>query len=348
MASRRHRIAKPSAVQPRAPSVSERLLAIAGQAGTAAVAPTEAPAPDPAPDPAQDPAQDPIGAALAGWRRERDEDERIIGLRAALAQAPRSVELWLVLADLELRRARPDAALAAYRQCLALMPERGDVRHMVDALSGGRLPARAPDAYVASLFDGHAAAFDETLVHWLGYRGPEMALAMARTVLGTRPPPQRILDLGCGTGLNAPLFRPLAKRLDGVDLSPRMVEKARARNLYDELAVDEILRHLAAAARRYSLVLATDVLIYFGDLHALLAGVARVLKSGGHFIATTEIASGAPFALGRAGRYVHADAYVRAAAGAGGLAVAAAAAGVLRFEAGKPVAGMCYALRKPR
>jgi cytochrome c-type biogenesis protein CcmH/NrfG len=122
--------------------VSERLLAIAGQTGLPTVAPLAAPAPDPAPDP--------VGAALALWQRERDLDERISSLHAGLAQAPRSVELWLVLADLELKRARPAAALAAYRQCLALMPERGDIRHMIDALSGGKLPARAPCEFLGS------------------------------------------------------------------------------------------------------------------------------------------------------------------------------------------------------
>jgi predicted TPR repeat methyltransferase len=183
-------------------------------------------------------------------------------------------------------------------------------------------------------------------VHWLDYRAPEMTHVMAKAVLGPKAPLQRILDLGCGTGLNGPLFRPLAQRLDGVDLSPGMIAKARERGLYDALEVAEIGRYLAACARRYSLVLATDVLVDFGDLSGVLSGVRRVLKSGGRFIATTELGAGAPFALGRAGRYVHNQDYVRWAAKAAGLGVAAAEAGTLRQEGGKPVAGMCYALEK--
>jgi predicted TPR repeat methyltransferase len=339
MASRKHRIARPAAApQPRAPSVSERLLALGGQGN--------APAPAPVEMPVQDLGEDKIGAALAAMRRERDVDQRIANLRASLAQTPHAVELWLALADLEHKRGRHDAALAAYRQCLALAPGRDDVRHLIDALSGGKLPARAPDNYVAGLFDGIAATFDETLVHWLGYRAPEMTLAMAKAVLGPRPAPQRILDLGCGTGLNGPLFRSMAQRLDGVDLSPKMVEKARARGLYDDLAVDEIGRYLAAATRRYSLVLATDVLVYFGDLSGVFAGVRGVLKSAGRFVATTEIGTGAPFALGRSGRYMHGEGYVRATALAHGLEVVAAETGALRQEGGKPVVGMCYAMRK--
>ena len=37
-----------------------------------------------------------------------------------------------------------------------------------------------------------------------------------------------IVDAGCGTGLLAPHLRPYARRLVGVDLSPKMLEKARA------------------------------------------------------------------------------------------------------------------------
>ena len=49
-----------------------------------------------------------------------------------------------------------------------------------------------------------------------------------------------ILDLGCGTGLAGLAFQPLAARLDGVDLSPAMIEKARARGIYDHLDVADL------------------------------------------------------------------------------------------------------------
>ena len=49
-----------------------------------------------------------------------------------------------------------------------------------------------------------------------------------------------ILDLGCGTGLAGAAFKPLAARLDGVDLSPAMIEKARARQIYDHLQVADL------------------------------------------------------------------------------------------------------------
>ena len=43
---------------------------------------------------------------------------------------------------------------------------------------------------------------------------------------------QRVLELGCGTGLAAAHLRPFAVSLTGVDLSPHMLARAAARHAY--------------------------------------------------------------------------------------------------------------------
>ena len=96
------------------------------------------------------------------------------------------------------------------------------------------------------LFDGFAPHFEAKLQGQLGYRTPEKLLELLRR---HRPPEKRFahaVDLGCGTGLMGPLLRPLTDRLDGVDLSPRMLEAARAKGVYDSLAVAEIVGHSTA------------------------------------------------------------------------------------------------------
>ncbi len=123
-------------------------------------------------------------------------------------------------------------------------------------------------------FDSFAERYDETLRHWLDYKGPEIVHRAAMAALGPFPRLQEIIDLGCGTGLNAPLFAGIAARLDGIDLSPRMIEKARAGGRYDELIVGEIVEFLSAKKAAYTLALAADVLVYFGDL-------ARSVRGGG-------------------------------------------------------------------
>ncbi|MBI3451938.1 MAG: methyltransferase domain-containing protein [Rhodospirillales bacterium] len=287
-----------------------------------------------------------VDVAIGTLRRQEDIARKIAKTERALAHEPDSLALLLALAELQKQAGQRDAALATFRRCHALAPARGDIRHMVDALSG-QAPARAADEYVIGQFDGIADKYDEKLRHWLDYKGPEIVHRAALAALGPNPPRQDILDLGCGTGLNAPLFKALARRLDGVDLAPRMIERAQARGLYDDLAADEIGRYLAATARRYTLALASDVLVYFGDLAPVFAGAFRVLLPGGLFVFTVEKAEGAPFRLAASGRYAHADDYVRRTASDAGLTGAAASDEVLRTEDLQPVHGRCYALRRP-
>ena len=53
-----------------------------------------------------------------------------------------------------------------------------------------------------------------------------------------------------------------------------MVEKARARQVYDELIVAELTAHLQSAAGTYDLIAAADTLVYFGDLQPVCAAAA--------------------------------------------------------------------------
>jgi predicted TPR repeat methyltransferase len=244
---------------------------------------------------------------------------------------------------------RPDDALRTYRRVLEADPSRQDVHHMIAALSGVAprdAPSRAADAYVAEEFDGFAARYDEVLVGWLEYRGPEILHRAVTAIVGPNPPPQDVIDLGCGTGLAARVFRPMARRLDGVDLSAGMVEKARGRGLYDALHVEEIGRYLARVPQTYTLAIAADVLIYFGDLAPVFAGVAGALKPRGLLAFTVEAESGAPYRLTASGRYAHHDAYVRATAESAGFEVVRASDETIRKEKLQPVHSRCYVLRK--
>jgi predicted TPR repeat methyltransferase len=290
-----------------------------------------------------------VDAAFAKLRRDELLRQQLATVERALAANPHSIDLVLTLAKLLRQMDRPADALGAYRRALEIDPSRQYVQHMIAAMSGvasADAPARAADAYVAEEFDGFAARYDEVLVGWLEYRGPEVVHRAVLAVLGADAHHQEIIDLGCGTGLAAQLFRPMARRLDGVDLSANMVEKARGRGLYDALHVDEIGRHLAGTPQAYTLAIAADVLIYFGDLAPVFAAVASALKPGGLFAFTVEAGSGAPYSLTPSGRYVHDDAYVRAAAAAAGFEIARATAETVRKEKLKPVQSRCYVLRK--
>jgi predicted TPR repeat methyltransferase len=154
------------------------------------------------------------------------------------------------------------------------------------------------------------------------------------------------LDLGCGTGLSGAAFKDLAGRLDGVDLSPKMIEAARRRAIYDGLRVGDIETVLAEAGPNYDVVLAADTLVYLGDLAPVLAGVRGRLKQRGFFFFTLEKAAGETYELGPKRRYRHAQAYIRQEAARAGLEVMGLLDCSPRDEAKTPVAGFAVALRR--
>jgi predicted TPR repeat methyltransferase len=160
---------------------------------------------------------------------------------------------------------------------------------------------------------------------------------------------RRILDLGSGTGLAGDAFKDLAKggRLDGVDLSPRMIEAAQRRGIYDNLILGDIETVLAAFERSYDLILAADTMIYFGDLAPTLADVFKRLIAGGFYLFAVERAEGHGWEQTEAKRFRHSEAYLRDAAAQAGLTFAALMPCVLRREKGEPVPGLTVALQKP-
>lgn len=315
-----------------ASAISDMLL---GLGGVQKVMPAEAPVAA---------AIDPVHSALAQLRLGETLATRLDRLQAALAAAPNSASLLHQVARLQVRLDRRADALITWRRMLALDPGHAEARHMVAVLAG-EVPEKANEAYVAALFDAFADSFDEKLVGWLDYRAPQHVAAAVRAALGEGKTAARAIDLGCGTGLLAPELRGLVKHLDGVDLSPKMVEKARARRLYDTLVVGEIVAELQKHPAGYDLVAAADVLSYFGDLRALFEAVRAALPDGGLFVATVEKGVGARYQAGKTGRYQHGEAYLRKRAAEAGFAVLSFGEIELRKEENKPVLGYVFALR---
>ena len=81
----------------------------------------------------------------------------------------------------------------------------------------------AHDRNLADAFDRQAARFERAPVQ-------SDPAALARLVaFAALPPDARVLDAGCGPGLVAEAFLAAGHRVHGVDLSPEMVRRARAR-----------------------------------------------------------------------------------------------------------------------
>ncbi|MFL5755693.1 MAG: class I SAM-dependent methyltransferase [Chloroflexota bacterium] len=100
----------------------------------------------------------------------------------------------------------------------------------------------------------------------------------------------RVLDLGCGSGdIGAELLARGAARYVGVDGSPAMVRRARAR-LDDERAsiVHADIRSYRGEAASYDLVVSLRVLHYVDDLASVLGLARDALVPGGRVVYSTE------------------------------------------------------------
>jgi predicted TPR repeat methyltransferase len=203
-------------------------------------------------------------------------------------------------------------------------------------------PGRAPAAYVEALFDTAAADYDEHLVKKLSYRGPRLIARAIERAIGKRDAELDVLDIGCGTGLLGVKLREMARRLDGVDCSARMLDAARAKNVYDELGAGELLDTLAARPQSYDLITAGDVLVYFGDLAPVFAGVASALRARGSFAFSVESIDEGSFALRSTSRYAHAREYVLTTAREHGFEIAVDEPAAIRTELGRPVASRIF------
>ncbi|MBK9037244.1 MAG: tetratricopeptide repeat protein [Myxococcales bacterium] len=272
-------------------------------------------------------------------------DLAIAHYRAALARAPRHLPSLLNLSRVLVDLRRLDELEPLYQEIEALVPANTMTPHLRAALRG-ELTAAAPRAYVVDLFDALAPRFDDLMVGTLRYAGHRrLAALIADRAAGRRF--ARALDLGCGSGLVAPLVRDHVAWLAGVDLAPRMIEVARARGLYDELTVADVVDHLATVpAATLALVTAADVLIYLGDLAPLFAAVARALTDAGWFAFTVERSDADDVVLQATGRYAHGRAYVARLAAAHGLTVLALEAFEVRHEADLPVPGWLVLLAR--
>jgi len=261
----------------------------------------------------------------------------IAELQRALRLDPELAHARVLIATAWLKAGEADKALENLRSLEDPPPE------MLAACAAIKVAPRSDPGYVRHLFDQFSADYDERMIGQLAYAAPQILFDLASMVMAGREN-LAVLDLGCGTGLAGAVFKPLAARLDGVDLSPAMIEKARARGIYDALQVADLQSALAASGPRYDLILAADTLVYLGDLEPVFQAVRRRLLPDGYFLFTVEKAEGTGFELGPKRRWRHSEAYLRGLAEQSGLMLAGLVVAAPRREANQPVEGFAVAL----
>jgi predicted TPR repeat methyltransferase len=238
---------------------------------------------------------------------------------------------------------RQDDAIRLMKSWCDTEPGNPVALHMLAAFRETNAPERCTAQYVETTFDNFAHDFESVLSR-LDYAGPRL-LKEALCRLGFQKSSLKVLDLGCGTGLNGPVLKPISKILTGVDLSSAMLGKAQDKNCYDFFFKSEICEFLDRESARFDLITCIDTLIYFGNLEAVFRKIHARLEKGGSFIFTTETGSDG-FDLDVTGRYRHAENYVTGLLEQAGFTPPSIEDAVIRRESARPVYGQLFIASK--
>lgn len=283
-----------------------------------------------------------LGLALAAAGKPV---EAVSAYRKALSYRPNDGAIYLALGDAQLDLGHQADALKSYRKAQSLEPKNRLIAHMVSALTGQGDETSAD--YVPSLFDAYASTFETHLAQKLEYRTPTHLLE----ILGPHLPGGRvstILDLGCGTGLIASVFKDIFEVIDGIDISPAMIEAAATKDIYRTLRAGDLttlMQSDPAFGGPYSLVVAADVFVYVGPLETVFATVRTKLDPEGIFAFSVERAEAGTAVVRSSGRFAHNPEYIAALAAEHGFSVAERASVDLRKERSRPIAGEIFVLR---
>ncbi len=138
-------------------------------------------------------------------------------------------------------------------------------------------------------FDDRSAGYEGG---YLGRLHQEIVTRTADLALARYPDPDRVLDVGCGTGL---LLRELAGRLPaagslaGLDPAAGMIEQARARSADPRLTFTQgVAERLPFGDAAFDLLITTTSFDHWADQRAGLAECHRVLAPGGLFVLTDQ------------------------------------------------------------
>lgn len=254
--------------------------------------------------------------------KEGDAQACVEILDQTLAQAYHFTAAWHLYGLAQEALGHREEAATAWRQCLDLDPN----DHFGARLDLARIGAMAAEDatsenFSGTLFDTYAERFDSHLTQALHYNAPMLLKAALARICDNASRPFRfdtVLDLGCGTGLMGEAIREEAGFLAGCDVSPRMIERARAKTradgapLYDKLAVAGLTAFLTSRPDAFAdLVVAADVFVYLGELAPAFAQSARVLKRGGLFAFTVQSHEGEGVVVGADRRFAHAEGWLR-------------------------------------
>lgn len=240
---------------------------------------------------------------------------------------------------------RLEEAEGCYKRVLEIYPDDEAAKFMLQSLGAIATTLEAvPVEHVRRIFDQCAGTFEKILVKDLEYRTPELLYNLVSPFLTEE---MNILDLGCGTGLGAQLYRPFAKNLTGVDVSSKMVEKAEEKNIYDSLDVFDVLQDWDFP-QKFHLIYSSDVFVYFGNLQPIIRSMSSAVAESGLIAFSVESLQdgGENYHLFPTGRYAHSHNYINDCLKQYGFELLVETESDIRKQSGNQVKGFLFVAKK--
>lgn len=284
-------------------------------------------------------------------------DEAIVKYQKSIELDPEHPDAYFNLGKIYIEKNDPEHAKACFEKALDTDFEKlagnpdgllTDINYFLSTIDNPEEFGDEKKVFVADLFDKYADRFDDHLVKKLQYKTPEIINGMLKHHIKNND--NNTMDLGCGTGLCCKYLRSFSNKIVGVDLSPKMIDKAEKLGCYDKLIVGEITETMKSSNEVYDLIIAADVFVYIGCLNEIFKVCSEKLNTDGYFIFSIELLddhdNNKDYKQYISGRYKHSIKYIDAIANENHLNVIEHKKCALRKENEFDVIGIATVLKK--
>lgn len=246
-------------------------------------------------------------------------------------------------------------AIIEYEKSIEIESKNDYVRHILASLKGLN-PKNASAEYISKIFDKYANNFEDELIGKLKYDTPNIIYKNLVNHIKFSGRKFKILDLGCGTGLAGLAVQSLSEFMLGVDLSEKMLLKAKEKNIYNKLLKKDIYEFLLKYNEaKFDVVLSSDVFVYIGDLKNIFSEIYRLLEVEGLFVFsveaslsdTGELIESQDYILNLTARYSHSKKYLERISLESSFKILDINLTQIRLENDNPVLGYVFTLCKP-
>lgn len=138
-----------------------------------------------------------------------------------------------------------------------------------------------------ALYRDWAETYDTTMLGGLRYRSPALVAALLGEHLADRT--AQVLDIGCGTGQAGQSLAELGfSAIDGLDISPEMMQVAGRRGVYRQFIVADLNQPLDMRDARYDGATCSGTFTHGHVDAACLDELFRILRPGAPFAFTVK------------------------------------------------------------